>query len=67
MRFELMKGIAFNYFQDSHLKPLGQLSLIPPRFELEYHFYQKCVLPIKLKNLFFLIRNRRFEHLTFCV
>lgn len=52
MRFELMKVIPFNYFQDSHLKPLGQFSLILPRFELEYHFYQKCVLPIKLKNLF---------------
>ena len=25
--------------------------LILPRTELEFHFYQKCTLPIKLKNL----------------
>ena len=25
--------------------------LILPRIELEFHFYQKCTLPIKLKNL----------------
>ena len=58
MRFELMKGISFNYFQDSHLKPLGQFSLILPRFELEYHFYQKCVLPIKLKNLIYFFSKK---------
>ncbi len=31
--------------------PIKLISLIFSGFELELHFYQKCALPIKLKNL----------------
>lgn len=40
-----------NKTQAYHLRPLGQFSLILSRLELEYHSYQKCTLPVKLKNL----------------
>jgi hypothetical protein len=44
-------GLTHSQAQINHLKPLGQFSLILSRLELEYHSYQKCALPVKLKNL----------------
>ena len=44
-------GIQPNKAQIYRLKPLGQFSfLILLRLELKYHSYQKCTLPVKLKN-----------------
>ena len=34
--------------------------LILSRLELEYHSYQKCILPVKLKNRSALISDRSY-------